>query len=68
MRPVSFIRTRPQERGATEAESYQQPLSLDDTFVRHPTATFFVRVGELVTPEEQYDVRHNDVLVVDRAL
>ena len=64
-------RAVPAERG--EDVSYVHPLSLDDYFVQHPSATFFLKVGEgegaLSVQENPFlGVAHGDVLTVDRAL
>jgi len=67
MKPVAFIRTSPEARSEPKrGDVYTNPLSLDEQFVVHPAATFFVRVGEDVSCVEELEVRTGDVLVVDR--
>ena len=69
MKPVAFIRTSPERRDRAQAQDgYTPPLSLDEYCVQHPTATFFVRVGEDVHALDELDVHTGDVLVVDRAV
>ena len=49
------------------ADDYlEKDLDLNDFFIRHETATFYVRVsGDSM---ENAGIRHNDVLVVDKSL
>lgn len=50
---------------------YTNPLSLDTLLVRHPSATYFVRVGlheeEVISENTYLGVRTGDILMVDRA-
>lgn len=58
---------------SSDDSSYTNPLSLDDYFVQHPSATFFVKVGE---QEDAPSVQENpflgvawgDILTIDRAI
>jgi len=60
------------ECGETSEGGYQNPLSLDALFVRHPHATYFMQVGahgDTVQYENTYlGVRTGDILTVDRTL
>lgn len=49
------------------AEDYaEKPLDLNELLIKHPTATFFIRVrGDAMIQAGIFD---NDILVVDRAL
>lgn len=70
MKPVSFVRTSPRALGeAKEEYGYENPLSLDELVVEHPSATFFVRVGEDIDQggAELLGIGPGDVLTVDRA-
>lgn len=70
MKSVSFIRTAPTALGEPKSnEGYQNPLSLDELLVTHPTSTFFVRVGSDVDEAgEGLGVVSGDLLIVDRAV
>ncbi len=63
--------TLPERSGERVECGYTNPLSLDTLLVRHPSATYFVRVGlsdEVVISENTYlGVRTGDILMVDRA-
>lgn len=71
MKPVSFIRTSPQALGEEGHDGgYKNPLSLDELIVRHPTSTFFARVGDDIETNEAelLGVGAGDILVIDRAV
>ncbi len=70
MKSVSFIRTAPTALGEPKnSEGYENPLSLDELVVTHPTSTFFMRVGgDIDEAGEELGVVQGDLLVVDRAL
>jgi len=70
MKSVSFIRTAPTALGEPKhSEGYENPLSLDELVVTHPTSTFFMRVDDDIDEaRDELGVERGDVLVVDRAL
>ncbi len=60
------------EESGCRSDTYANPLSLDALLIRHPSATYFVRVGlrdDVVISENAYlGVRVGDILMIDRSL